>query len=230
MRVIVGHSFHVLALSFLVAFFCHAAPQSQAQRGRQGTGFVIDPNRPFAYIKFDHIGSGLQRWESEPISRIWFRLTNNCMLPITINTYGVPDGSPKDEQGIMDMVVAIEPDRVMLSLGRRDGTVVPKPFVKARPEELPHDYWLEVGSFQSIPPGKALLFSVPINHVGPQWYFEIPFHFEIANGRFPRDPSVGGFPAMKFHYVMNDLPPGAQREVEQWYDSANSPQSPANSR
>ena len=229
MRCISAAHPRVLVVLLLAVSLCFASPRPQAQKSGYGNSFVINPNRPYVYLKFDHIGKGTQRWESEPTSRIWLRLTNNCRLSITINTYGVPDGSPKDEQGVMDMIVAIEPPQGMGYGIMRDGTVQPKPFVKARPDELPHDYWFEVGSFQSVPPGRALLFSVPINHVGPRWYFEIPFHFEGVNGKFPRDPSVGGFPEMSFHYTMSDLPPEAQREVERWYDSKNSQAPPAKS-
>jgi hypothetical protein len=224
----------LLAVFSLAILLSLATWKSQAQETDDGSGFVIDASRPYAYIKFDRIGNGLQRWEGEPTSRIWLRLTNNCRLPITVNTYGVPNGSPTDEQGVMDMIVAKEPPQGMMGYGiMRDGTVpqkAPRPFSKARPEELPHDYWFEVGSSQSIPPGKALLFSVPINHIGPRWYFEIPFHFEVVNGKFPRDPNVGGFPEMSFRYFMSDLPPEAQKEVERWYDSKNSPAPPAKSR
>jgi hypothetical protein len=216
----------IASLCVLSLYSTIPASQAQAPAG----AFVIDPNRPYVYLKFDHIGNGIQREEDEPTSRIWLRLTNNCRLPITVRTFGVPDGSPKDEQGVMDIIVAIEPPRVTLIGVRSDGTVEPKPFVKARPDELPHDYWAEVGSSQNIPPGTALLFSVPINHVGPRWDFEIPFDFEAVNGKYPRDPSVGGLPQMTFHYTMFDLPPEARREVERWYDSANCPAPPAKSR
>jgi hypothetical protein len=220
----------ILAIFSLAVSLCLASSNSQAQKTDDVSSFVIDANRPYAYIKFDHIGKGIQRWESEPTTRMWLLLTNNCRLPITINTYNVPDGSPNDEQGVMDMIVAIEPPRGMMYGMMRDGTVQPKPFVKARPDELPHDYWFETGGFQSVPPGAALLFSVAVNHVGPRWYFEIPFHFEGTNGKFPRDPSVGGFPEMKFKYSMSDLPPEALREVQRWYASNNSPKAPAKSR
>jgi hypothetical protein len=213
----------VLAVFSLAVSLCLASSNSQAQKTDDGSSFVIDANRPYAYLKFDHVGKGIQREEGEPTSRIWLRLTNNCRLPIAIRTFGVPDGSPKDEQGVMDIIVAIEPPRVQIV---RDGAV----FVKAKPDELPHDYWFEVGSSQIVPPGAALLFSVPINHVGSRWYFEIPFHFEVTNGKFPRDPSVGEFPEMSFHYTMSDLPPEAQREVERWYASNNSPKPRAKSR
>jgi hypothetical protein len=211
-------SFYPRALSVLslAVSLCFASSNSQAQKTDYWSGFVIDTNRPYAYLKFDHIGKGIQREESEPTSRIWLRLTNNCRLPIAIRTFGVPDDSPKNEQGVMDIIVAIEPHRVEIV---RDGAV----FVKARPDELPHDYWFEVGTSQIVPPRAALLFSVPINHVGPRWSFEIPFDFEVAKGKVPRDPSVGGFPKMVFHYAMYDLPPEAQREVERWYNIGNSP-------
>jgi hypothetical protein len=217
-----------LIASLCVLSLCSALPASRAQA--PAGDFAIDPNRPYVYLKFDHIGNGIQREAAEPTSRIWLRLTNNCRLPITVRTTDVPDGSPKDEHGVMDIIVPIEPPRVTVIGVRRDGTVEPKPFVKARQDELPHDYWFEVGSSQTVSPGTALLFSVPINHVGPRWDFDIPFDFETANGKYPRDPSVGGLPQMTFHYTMFDLPPEARREVERWYDGAKSPAPPAKSR
>jgi len=114
---------------------------------------------------------------------------------------------------------------------RADGTLVgPKPFVKATADEMPRDYWYEVGSRHAISPGTDLLFSVPINHVGPRWSFEIPFEFEVVNGKFPRDPNVNGFPRMVFPYSMDDLPPDAMKLVERWYDRAGSRVPAANSR
>jgi hypothetical protein len=220
----------LLRVFSLAVSLCFASSSSQAQKTDDGSSFVIDAKRPYAYIKFDHIGKGMQRGKDEPTSRIWLRLTNNCKLPITIQTYGLLEGSPKDEQGVMDIIAAIEPPKGMGYGMMRDGTVQPKPFVKARPDEMPHDYWFDVGSSQSVVPGTSLLFSVPINHVGPRWYFEIPFHFEVTNGNFPRDASIGGFPEMSFHYTMSDLPPEAQREVEHWYAINNSPESPTKSR
>jgi hypothetical protein len=220
----------VLAVYSLAVSLCFVSSNSQAQKTDDGSSFVIDANRPYAYLKFDHVGKGTQREESEPTSRIWLRLTNNCRLPITIRTFGVPDGSPKDERGVMDIIVAIERPQGTGHVIMPDGTEPLLPIVKAKPEDLPHGYWFELGSSQSIPPGRALLFSVPINHVGPQWSFEIPFEFEVAKGKFPRDPSVGGFPKMVFHYTMYDLPPEARREVERWHETKNSQVPPATSR
>jgi hypothetical protein len=220
----------VLAVLSLAVSLCAANLNSQAQKTDDGSSFVIDANRPYAYVKFDHIGKGVKRLDEEPDLRIWLRLTNNCRLPITIRTFGVPDGSPKGEQGVMDIIVAIERPQGMGHFIMPDGTEQLMPIVKAKPEDLPHDYWFELGSSQRIPPGKVLLFSLPINHVGPQWSFEIPFDFEVAKGKVLRDPSVGGFPKMVFHYTIYDLPPEAQREVERWYETKNSQIPPAKSR
>jgi hypothetical protein len=212
-----------IVASLFVLLLCSANPASQAQTAERG--FVIDASRPYAYVKFDHIGKGVKRSDEEPDLRIWLRLTNNCGLPIMVRTTGVPDGVLEDEEGVMDIIVAIEPPRGPEVIGTRraDGTVVGRePFVKAKPGELPHDYWFEVGSRQAIEPGTDLLFSVPINHVGPRWSFEIPFEFDVVNGKYPRDPTVNGFPRMVFPYSMYDLPPDAVREVERWYDSASS--------
>jgi hypothetical protein len=215
----------VLAILSLAISLCIASPNSQAQKTDDGSSFVIDANRPYAYVKFDHIGKGVKRSDEEPDLRIWLRLTNNCRLPIMVRTTGVPEGVLKDETGVMDIIVAIEPPRGPEIIGalRADGTVVGRePFVKATAGELPHDYWFEVGSRQDIEPGTDLLFSVPINHVGPRWSFEIPFEFNVVNGKFPRDPNVNGFPRMVFPYSMYDLPPNALKQVESWYNGASS--------
>jgi len=214
----------VLAVLSLAVWLCAASPNSQPQKTDDGGSFVIDANRPYAYVKFDHIGKGVKRSDEEPDLRIWLRLTNNCRLPIMVNTTGVPEGVLKDETGVMDIIVADEPPRGPVITGiRADGTLVgPKPFVKATPDELPHDYWYEVGSRQAIASGTDLLFSVPINHIGPRWSFEIPFEFDVVNGKFPRDPNVNGFPRMVFPYSMYDLPPDAEKQVKSWYDSASS--------
>jgi hypothetical protein len=59
----------VLAVFSLAVSLGFASSQLQAQKDEGGNSFVIDPNRPYVYLKFDHIGKGIQRWESEPTSR-----------------------------------------------------------------------------------------------------------------------------------------------------------------
>ena len=77
-----------------------------AQNLSWGKDFVIDENRPFVYVRFDHVGPGEQRSDDESTSRTWLRLVNNCRFPIVLRTTGVPDESPKEEVGVMYEVVA----------------------------------------------------------------------------------------------------------------------------
>lgn len=201
---------------FLVVFslavsLCFATPQSQAQNNDKRRSFVIDLNRSYVYLKFNRIGKGPRRWDEEPDSRIWFQLVNNCRVPIIVETYAVPEGSPKDEQGVMDRIVANEPPSAYGML--HDGTVVPKIWKKATPEELPHAYSFETGGLQSIAPGKSLLFSVAINHLGERWHFEIPFEFDIPKAKIPRDPIVGGLPYMVIEYTLAFFPPEHIHEI-----------------
>jgi hypothetical protein len=71
-----------------------------------GEDFLIDVNRPFVYVNFDHIGPGIPRDTTEPKSRIWVRLRNNCRVDIVVRVNGVPDNRPKDEVGLEYDLVA----------------------------------------------------------------------------------------------------------------------------
>ena len=88
------------------------ATSRRAKRGLLGS-FVIDPNRPYVYLKFDHIGSGIPRDESEPKTRIWLRVMNNCKIGIVVRENGTPDGSPGGERQIMyEGAPTVEPMRI----------------------------------------------------------------------------------------------------------------------
>jgi hypothetical protein len=86
-----------------------------------------------------------------------------------------------------------------------------KPSVKTKREEMPIGYMAEVGSSESIPSGTDILFSVPVNHVDRNWYFEIPFRFDLPQGKGPRAENVGGEPVNVIRYGLGDLPSKYQR-------------------
>ena len=165
-----------------------------AQRVGTAETFVIDPNRPYVYLKFDRIGKGIPRNESEPTSRIWLRLVNNCRVPIIVSTFGIPDGSPKYEVGVMDEVVPVSVSG-LVTMGQLPMTPLPPPFSPVTPEqkpltkavanEMPSGYTFDVGSFEVIPPGRAILFSVPTSHLSKRWYFKIPFRFDLPKRKGP---------------------------------------------
>jgi hypothetical protein len=180
---------------------------------------AIDADRPFVCLKFVRYGPGIPFGENEPKQRIWFRFVNNCNVPVTISTFGVPDGSPADEVGVMDHVVrdehggfdveVVPPPPMPEFPPVTSGTPPPPRVVETRGEsgKMPFGYWFEVGSSDTIPPGKAVLFSIPTNHLGKDWHMEIPFSFKEAPGHCCRDSNVwGGQPEMNLSYSQEDLP------------------------
>lgn len=49
-------------------------------------------------------------------------------------------------------------------------------------------YSHDVGSPATVSPGKSLLFSVPLSHVGPTWLLRIRFEFELPPVKSGRQP------------------------------------------
>ena len=98
-----------LRIMTLLIFTLITLSSLQAQKGQDTSSFVRDQNRPFVYLKFDHIGVGVRRAAEEPSTRIWLKFVNNCNAPIRLRVYGVPDGSVTGEVGVMDDVVRNRP-------------------------------------------------------------------------------------------------------------------------
>jgi hypothetical protein len=221
-------SIRLLTLAIVV---CGAIAPGFPQRPQSTSNFVIDTNREFVYLKFDHLGKGIKRWDSEPEMRFWLRFANNCNVPIILRTYAVPEGSPWDEIGVMDQVVEDPPPLMQVvtdedepapkawtSLDPADLPAHPppvaKPQVDPKPATPPHDYWFEIGSQLTVQPGKEVLFSIPTNQLGKKWHVEIPFEFEVPPGKMPRDPNIGGLPEIHLSYSIYDLPDQARAEFE----------------
>jgi hypothetical protein len=77
--------------------------QASAQQRVGEPKFVINPNRAYLYIQFDHFGPGEPRNEHEAPNRVWLRLVNNSTISIGIRVNGFPEGhQPSDEVAIMD--------------------------------------------------------------------------------------------------------------------------------
>jgi hypothetical protein len=201
----------------------NAFSQGSTEHGKQS--FIIDPNRPFVYLKFDHIGLGKEG--DEPIPRMWLRLVNNCEVPIVVRTFGVANGhsfdaataftthaKPEEEIGVMDNVVSNpEPSLHMLYTDAASKTHESPPPI---PDQgvMPQGYDADFSSSEKISPGQNILFSVPVNHVSEKWHLEIPFEFDFPRGTVPRRSEVGGLPHMVLEYTLWDLPPERQPEVE----------------
>jgi hypothetical protein len=193
-----------------------------AQNVSRGKDFVINENLPFIYVKFDYMGPGEQRGQDESSRRIWLRLVNNCKFPIVLRTYGVPDESAKEEVGVMYDVVANPVLEGMVQLGpapagssaEPTGNEVARPSAESESTEIPKGTIFHVSSTEVVPPGKNVLFSIPVNHVSKKWHLEIPFTFDLPNGKGPRDPSVGGEPILTLQYGIWDLPSKIRIEIE----------------
>jgi hypothetical protein len=221
--------FSVQLLPLAILMSASSVPASP-QRTSNPARFVIDTNREFVYLKFDHMGRGLRRREAEPEVRLWLRFVNNCNVPVNLHTFGVPEGSPRYEVGVMDEVVEDRPDLQVISdddepppinwsaLESNSRSEQPAPAVKQQAnnqsERIPDGYWFEVGSFMTVRPGEEVLFSIPIDQLTRKWHVQIPFEFEVPKAKVPRDPKVGGEPEMYLSYSLYDLPDEVREKIK----------------
>jgi hypothetical protein len=208
-------------LLFLLPVFILATAALFSQTTKTNKGFVIDDNKPFVYVRFDHTGPGVPRDEDEQATRIWLRLVNNCRVPIVVTANGVPDESPKEEVGLRYQIVA-NPlvygsggAIYRQASGEKSGDH--KADDSSNSDEqtaaMPRNDLVDVASFISIGPGEQILFSMPVNHLGKHWHVEIPFEFDLPRGKCCRDDKTGGMPLMRVDYGLYDLPPQAQTQL-----------------
>ena len=96
---------------------------------------------------------------------------NNCRLPIIVETFGT--GTDDPGVGVLDEVV--------LSSGPwldiRSGKFTRRP----RNVKVPHNPAKDTFTGTVILPGKDRLFSVPINHINPNWYLQVRFDLNVKN-------------------------------------------------
>jgi hypothetical protein len=166
--------------------------------------FLIEPNRPMTYLAVDHVGTGSpQGWGH---LRVWLQFHNNCRVPIELHVNGAPPDAPEDKVTVMyDIVV----DRGVKVFADTDRTNEP---AKSDP---PAGTMSEVGSTITVLPGKAILFSVPVDEFSTHWNFHIPFWFQLPRRNQLRDENAwGGEPEMFLIYGFWDLPPLVQKELK----------------
>lgn len=176
-------------------------------------GFVIDENRPYVYLLFDHVGKGLKFSDDEPTQRVWLRFVNNCEVGVVLRTFGVPEGSPKDEVGVMHDIVK-DPQFWIRGFKAEQPALNAKDAEPKQTVKMPRGYYFDLASAETILPGESLLFSVPVNHLSKSWHMEIPFQFDLPPGKGPRQQIVGGQPSMMLRYSGWDLPEGIQQQLK----------------
>lgn len=152
--------------------------QDMAQR------FVINPAKPYAYLKFDHVADRKPLSTDESSKGLWLRLVNNCRIPIIVAIFNPGTGDPGI--GIYDEVIPVFIKGPFLK-GLRPGENPPK--VAQLPEDKPPEgYSSDVFSTTIIAPGDSLLFSVPLNHVSPNWYMQIMFNLGVPGAHYGSEP------------------------------------------
>jgi hypothetical protein len=173
--------------------------------------FLLDQSKPYVYLTVESIGPREPRNESEPKTGIFLQLHNNCIVPIVINTFGVPPGAHANEVGVLDHVVAnplatlgdgsVSYERADKMLGTQaestalalqltaDQEAKPQSSPNATPTtSMPFGYLNPTSSFMTVKPGQAVLFSLPRDHVSATWHVEITFRFAAKNTSHFRAP------------------------------------------
>lgn len=84
--------FHKDATCSAIAFSLALVTQlSIAQNKDYAQSFVIDKQKPYVYLKVDHVGSREPLIKGESAQGIWLHLFNNCKIPIVVVEVETPD-------------------------------------------------------------------------------------------------------------------------------------------
>ena len=189
---------------------------AQTATSVETSGFVIAPNRPYLYMRFDHVAKGVRAGQGDSETRYWFQLVNNCRLPVRVRTSGVPNGSPVGEIGLIYDVVEDRNQGVEIRgttvPTEGDNTVQEPKASKREALQVPIGNVAHLSSAYLIPPQGTLLFSIPSNHLARQWHIEIPYEFGLPLNKGVREENVGGRPRMALVYYELDLPTGVRPE------------------
>jgi hypothetical protein len=146
-----------------------------AQSG-QTPKLVLDAAKPIVYVELDHVGPRPPVEADEPDRGLWLRLVNNSIVPIEVQ--------PMDTR--TDPELTLLPDEIVGRWTRIEESDTPEP-------KMPMGYATgHIISTELIQPGKGLLFSVPVTHVGRSWYMQVPFRFHLPPIKHGTDEWAAG--------------------------------------
>lgn len=148
-------------------------------------GFLIDPSKHYVYLKFDHVGDRKPLSPEEPSKGLWLRLVNNCRIPIIVAIFNTGTADPGI--GVFDQVVSVAVKGPVLHFGglAEGGAKSAGPPQGGAPQGYsPPD----VFSTTTVAPGESLLFSVPLNHVGPSWGMQVRFYLDFPGHFYGTGP------------------------------------------
>jgi hypothetical protein len=170
-----GHKTKWLCCSVALAALTGEAVFSQSRTDT----FVIDPEKPFVFISFDHVALPSSPPGNDGSNLLWLRIRNNSRVPIQVRTIAPEEGA----EGVEVMHEIVEASK---AAGYASGSVrVPSGWISPPDHYLP----IDVFSTANIEPGTDLPFSIPLNHVGPSWYLRTTFQFVLPRVRAGRQPS-----------------------------------------
>lgn len=136
--------------------------------GDSVNNFVIDSSRPYAYLAFDHIGPRKPTQASDSNVGLWLRLVNNSRIPLVVATFGLTTGDPG--AGVYYEVV---PD-VIAKVSENEAVDGSRTDCPSRPSGMPNGLpGSELQSATVVSPGHELLFGVPRNSVGQEWFLRV---------------------------------------------------------
>jgi hypothetical protein len=174
-----------------------------AQSGRDD--FVLDSSNPYVYLQFDHIGPRKPIQHGEPSTGLWLRIVNNCRVPVIVGTFGITTGDVG--VGVIDEViredrggVRVEAEGAAIPTVPVGSDSAPEKPKATKPMSVPEGYSAEVHSATRIPPGESLLFSVPINHVGSDWFMRVRFTLAVSGAQ------VGNVPYSYVDFYESQIP------------------------
>jgi hypothetical protein len=156
--------------------------------------FVLNDTKPYAFLQFDHTGPRKPIQAGETTQGLWLKIVNNCEVPISVKTYGSTPGDP--EVSVLDEVIPVQ-----------GGFSVLEDAEQASGSErnlhalMPHGYSTEVSPLARILPGTSLLFSVPRNHVGLNWFLRVKVTLDVSQ------PSAGLGPWTQLDFFNGQIPP-----------------------
>jgi hypothetical protein len=175
-------------LLFLILTFHLATAFAQNEHAQN---FVIDPSKPYVYLKFDHIGSRKPTQKDEGNTGLWLRVVNNCRIPILFLSFTMPDGEAG--VGLMDEVIETEPMLQIFTPEEEKEIAQREELRKAK--HKPEGYSSETPGVLRVQPGSEILFSVPLNHVDDDWYLRVRFALDLNKP----SASVGPFTYLPFY-------------------------------
>jgi hypothetical protein len=158
--------------------------------------FVLDEDKPYVYLVFDHLGPRSPIEPGESPRGLWFKFVNNCRVPVTIGAFDPGTGEPG-----VGMVHEVVPIPVTGSAGI-SGSVRTPEATRTKP---PEGYSPEVFSLIIVEPGESVLFSVPFTHLNPQWFIRVQFGIAVSKRR-------GDQPYSYVEFRWEQLPEGVRKQ------------------